>query len=1290
MKSTLFTAVFIIFAAFLLTTFSPGVTETPDNHFQIKEMLMEEVENNFIAAVDDSKEYNLGFLVYDTQIENVNVTGDGRYAAAWLVPEDPETGKPIPAEPGLALAEQRNGEWVTYLPNDEGWIDLLRNLPDEIMSEGEREQWLAMAEVSAVETPAAALSGYLLPWPAGQSVSLSRSVSHDRDIPSGSAHYSFDFYISGRMWDIYASKGGTVWSFKDTVPNNTRTDVNYLVVEDTTTNPHTYHLYLHLAQDSIPKQLKQVGAPVLQGQFIGVADNTGISTGHHLHFQVQVKPVGSPYWARSVDITFDDVFINGGRPRRIDKYVDERPWCIPGDVCEAGQLSYVSDNVVRRDLTPPAGNLVSPLTGELVAAPDIFLAGWAADEGSGLYNAQFIANYGVGWKEVGPLFNQSPMVYEWNLCSAGVPDGPVSVGMRLKDNEGNVNELAGIQHFIKQYECPPPPTCLPRSDEVALFRETDFVDCHLFSSASNMGLLVFSELGENQAASIWVGSSVQANLFKDAEFKGRAETIIGKDANLSDNLIGKNSLSSMQIWPITQLPAAPLVTSSSSQGEYSYGDMISLAWENRGGSLEYVVQVSLKGGGTRTISKVEAPYLDLEGLAPGEYTWKVRGVNQAGSGAWSTERTFKVASPATGSNSSAITAPYIEDMESIAPGWSSTGLWHLSSDSSLAYSGSKSWWFHEASGSYGENIRSNGHLTSPPVRIPNGGFFLRFQSRYETETSSLHWDRRWIQISQDDGPFENILQLFNDPPGYWMQSPYIDLSRYAGSEIRVRFYFDTMDGYYNQGLGWGIDDFSISREGPPECLISSENNSPETAVPIKYGDRLISILCPPGDVDYYRFQGQAGDRILVDVDAVELGSELDSVLYLLDRDRKSILAVNDDEIPGEIFDPKLGYRLNRDGDYYLRLQAWDHPAAGSSDHFYELLLLKDMQRPQASFAYPLSGTYLPNTSFTITAQAVDSLSGVQRVEFFWHPGDWLESSWKILGKGEETPLGWMIQFDPAGLPEGDEYAFYLKAHDRAGNWSAAGVWNLGIDRTPPVTALKPIEPVQSSTAIRLEWTGTDKGSGVAHYDLQFQIDGGPWQDHTLGIDPRLSGMWVVGESGRSYAFRLRGVDRVGNFEPYPSSAEAVTYIPSASVLCADFDDWEPDNSQSGANLIVPNISEQQRNFCNPLSTDRLNDQDWVKFAAEGETQYFIQANPSAPESAARLSLYTDKGELIASVEAPTLGRSVVLKWFSEEESELYVKIEHIDGRIAGSGVTYRLRILDRYELYLPLINTSSE
>jgi murein DD-endopeptidase MepM/ murein hydrolase activator NlpD len=728
---------FVVLAAWLLTISSPGLTEIPPEHSL--EGRREAFESAVLDRVDDQKEYSLGYLVYQTGLDQVRLTPDGSYASAWLVPADPQTGEPVPAEPGLAIAEWVSGEWKIYLPMDKGWLDLLERIPEEVMPDGERLQWLVMAQKAAIEMPAGPFSGYLLPWPAGESVRLSQSVSHDRYNPSGSAHYAFDFYISGQMWPIYASKGGSVWSFKDTVPNNDHSDVNYLVIEDTTTTPHTYHLYLHLAQYSIPSQLKQVGAPVLQGQFIAVADNTGISTGHHLHFQVQVRPVGSPYWAYSVDVTFDDVPINGGRPRRIDQYLDERPWCtFPGDVCVAGQLEYVSGNVVRQDLDPPVGDLLNPKTGDVALAPEILLAGWAADDDSGLFSAQFIAKFEDGWREVGPLFTESPLIYEWDMCSAGVPDGPVSVGMRLVDLEGNVNDLAGLQHFTKEYDCPPPPACLPGPGEAALFSEPDYGSCHLFPQGSYSGNLDLGELGENQTASIWLGSEVQATLYMLPGFTGRGETLTGRDANLADNLVGGNTLSSMHVWSIDQLPEPPLLLPASSYPEYASGDVISLAWENGGGAHFFVVAVTHQGYVYRLYTDIPVPYLDLEGLEPGLYSWMVKGVNQAGEGDWSTVRSFQVISPVGGSTAATFTAPYFQDMEADVQGWSGTGLWYLSSSPSLAYSGSKSWWFHDTGGGYGGSSRSFGNLTSPPIFIPAEGFFLRFYSRYETEDANLH------------------------------------------------------------------------------------------------------------------------------------------------------------------------------------------------------------------------------------------------------------------------------------------------------------------------------------------------------------------------------------------------------------------------------------------------------------------------------------------------------------------------------------------------------------------------
>jgi len=51
---------------------------------------------------------------------------------------------------------------------------------------------------------------------------------------------------------------------------------------------------------------------VYQGEYLANADDTGESTGNHLHFMVHADPTS--YWGTSVDIVFDEVTVNGGVP----------------------------------------------------------------------------------------------------------------------------------------------------------------------------------------------------------------------------------------------------------------------------------------------------------------------------------------------------------------------------------------------------------------------------------------------------------------------------------------------------------------------------------------------------------------------------------------------------------------------------------------------------------------------------------------------------------------------------------------------------------------------------------------------------------------------------------------------------------------------------------------------------------------------------------------------------------------------------------------------------------------
>jgi hypothetical protein len=1014
-----------------------------------------------LEAVALRRDQILAYLVFDTLVDNLRYAQDGSWATAWLGMLDPETGAPLPAEPGLALAEMVEGRWQVILPDDSRWLEALKELPDSLLNPEEKAAWLAGYEVHLTEAPAAPLGGYLLPWPQGETRGLSRSVGHDVSFPTGSAHFSFDFYKSGQMWNVYASKSGTVWRFKDDIPtcyeyNCGGSVANYIVLRDDTTTPVTYQLYLHLAQNSIPASLKQIGAPVRQGQLVGVADNTGQSWGHHLHYQVHTNALS--YWGVAIDITFDDVSINGGRPRVSPA---DPPYCQPTDVCQTFQGAYVSNNVVTGDFTPPLGEILNPSSGDVITQPLLPLQGFAMDADSGLYSVQFIVRHlNSSWSEVGPPITPIPpglyiFDYAWDMCADSVPDGPVSVAMRLVDMDGNHAVLAGLKHFIKNAPCQPPPPCTPGPDQVALHTSPSYQGCFLFSPGDYSTPASLGGLGDNRAASIQVGVQVQATLYMDSAFKLRGETFTASDANLADNLIGSGTLSSLRVALRSQSPAVPLVDPLQNPGaQVVYGDVVTLVWENAGGAQEY--QVEYSDSGIPALSAwVPAPYLSLPGLQNGAYTWRVRARNESGTGSWSTSLSFTV-NPEVPTAAPTFTAPYTDGLESPL-NWTKTGIWNHKTEPLLAHSGTGSWWHHGAGpdGDYDRDGRRTwSDLTSPPISIPSAGYYLRFFSRNETEGSGLHWDQRWVQISANDGPFYNILQLSDDPRLNWLQSPYIDLSAYAGQTIRVRFRFDTIDYALNATRGWGIDDLRITQDPPPACSSGEpQNGSPDQAALISYGEQITAHICPPGDVDYYRFAAAAGDRIAIDIDAHRSGSTLDPILYLFDSDGTSLLAEHDDRLLGVDLDPLIGFQIERSGEYFIKVKSWDHPSSGSPLAFYRLSLYQDSQPPQLTVHFPQSSASLPDLPIQILTSVSDALSGISHVEYLWHDSNWLDSPWKSAALDYSGCSVCAVQFSPPAAGDKTGIALFVRAYDLAGNTAMGAVWNLDFTGQPFTTYL---------------------------------------------------------------------------------------------------------------------------------------------------------------------------------------------------------------------------------------------
>ena len=1249
----------------------------------------EKVHSAILASVTAQRENVLGFLVYEERVEEIKFSQDQSWARAWLIMIDPQTGEPVPTEPGLVLVQREGDSWRVFLPEDPDWLKAIMTAPADLIADEERAVQLEMYSKAQVQLPTGPLTGYLLPWAAGETRYLSQSVGHDQYTPSGTAHFAFDFYVHETLWPIYAAKSGIVWWFKYDVPtcyenHCDRPLGNYIVLQDPTTNPVSYQLYLHLAFESIPPSLRERGAPVVQGQFIGIADNTGQSYGDHLHFMVHTNPAS--YWGQSVDILFSNVDINGGRPR-VSPY--DPPYCLSSDVCNTFRVNYVSANIPKGDITPPFGDITSVGTGSILKAPSLFLSGYAHDLESGFYSAQFVVNYNGAWHNIGPLFTSSLYNYTWGLCADNVPNGVVSIAMRLQDKDGNVAQLAGLRHIIKNYACPqPPPACTPDLNQVALSKDPNYAGCVLFEVGDYGPSL--GQLGDNDAVSIQVGANVMATLYAEANFQERSETFLIDDPNLSDNRIGAGTASSMKVQWRSQLPLMPALVYPLAGSTIPADTSVSLAWEDGGGGTEFQGQLSGGVVGTITSNWMKEPVWHLGSIVEGTYTWQARSLNANGMSDWSQPSTFSL--PAPSSPPDPKPAPYSDDMETSESLWAHSGFWRW-----LDINRNHSWWYQDTSGNYDNGQPNAGSLTSPPITIPTGPvYYLRFTYQYKTESKGAHWDQRRVQVSVDGGPFTNLLQ-FSDDVQYgqdvsettsWIQSPAINLAFYAGHTIRVRFHFETLDAAYNNYIGWGVDDFSITTTAPPVCSDGHEpNNAPGSATVITDSQLYTANgeICPNGDVDYYRFNGTAGAHIIAAVDAQTLGSPLDPYLFLLDSDGTSVLSENDDIVPGVVRDSHLEFTLSHDGTYYLKVRAWKHPGVGGPSYSYILRLSTNAISPAASITSPTSGSFLTTDPVKVTALVTDTQSGISRVDFYWHSWDWLTSDWEYLGSDTNPQGRWSYNFS---LPSSDQknMAFYINAFNNAGAWIGAGAWNLGVDRTPPVTAMKPISPTQSSTAFLVKWSGTDAVSGIDHYDLQWSQDAGAtWGDYASDIPGYNTQTWVIGEISGLYGFRLRGVDRVGNTETYPSTAEVSTFIPN--TICSSPDTWENDNTPETARQIIPGGAVQIHNFCNPATTANwLNDEDWITFTVQTGVHYQVRSFPLAANVATHLSLYTRDGvnlTLHADASPADFGQPIFLEWTSDRTGVVYVRMSHMDGRVAGNPVAYRVEVITGYRYYFP-------
>ena len=397
-----------------------------------------------LTAIEQSEDW----LPEETYvIDYIQYQDDGQVAAVWLGAVDPETGELIGREPDLVMAEQGvDGKWALMITGEEKFDEVLK----DFQYASKTIQGDVDAEPATISKDAKVYGGYYLPWAQNLTKRLTWSVGHTSCSPVYYCTHAFDF-ADGTMFPMVAAKGGTVYHWKDTCPNGSTSCTNSITIQDRSTTPWTYQIYLHIAQGSIPSKLKQVGATVVQGQYIADVDDTGYSTGHHVHFMVvseDTKYISTSgyVWGVALDITYKDVFINwdattqGGRPRlasEAETYGGE------------GQTFYTSGNTPAN---PPTGALTAPLSKTYQTDPLMTVSGWGQDD-IAVTKLEILARYDDGdWVTIDEQ-TTTPFTAQVNLCETEVPDGPFDLALRVWDYEGNPSSIVSVREVIKGVEC---------------------------------------------------------------------------------------------------------------------------------------------------------------------------------------------------------------------------------------------------------------------------------------------------------------------------------------------------------------------------------------------------------------------------------------------------------------------------------------------------------------------------------------------------------------------------------------------------------------------------------------------------------------------------------------------------------------------------------------------------------------------------------------------------------------------------------------------------------------------
>ncbi len=142
-----------------------------------------------------------------------------------------------------------------------------------------------------------------------------------------------------------------------------------------------------------------------------------------------------------------------------------------------------------------------------------------------------------------------------------------------------------------------------------------------------------------------------------------------------------------------------------------------------------------------------------------------------------------------------------------------------------------------------------------------------------------------------------------------------------------------------------------------ERIEAEPNNAREQANALEWNQIVNGRVTGGADVDWYKFTGKAGQRLLVSCMARRLDSKLDAALELYNAAGRRLEFARRN-LGGQ--DPLIDITIPADGDFFVKL--YDFTYAGGEDYPYRLMVSSG---PYIDYILPASGTAGSNAQYTL-------------------------------------------------------------------------------------------------------------------------------------------------------------------------------------------------------------------------------------------------------------------------------------------------------------------------------------